>query len=521
MKTESWKIKLSILDKRIKSFSEGYRQNIALLGDDKDEISYLLEEYFQKNKSKDLIYIHLTTTYTTSKEFFKSLIFSILSEYLSKTDTLDNLINYASLYLVNTVNLIKKIFKKGVVFFLDILEVINKFINESGKKCIFIIEEFLQLGEMFPNFFKDFSEFIILQRNCMIILTSSLKEKAEKVLSTELNLLFGNFEKIFLNEIGFFNCYNYLKNYIAPLRPSPFFLSFFVKIIGSNIIYYNLIGDAIKNDYKEDKEEESIVSVIKNVFYLKETYLFQKFIKKIDFIETQFRSSSPVKILISISEGYIRKKELISLSLCDHKELNNKLQKLCDLGYVENLGNIYIIKDKLFSFWLSQIFKFYYHFPILDYEKRKKMWKEKMCESINLFKEEFFKDKVRKVLELISSFRNDVLKLKKAKYKLPLVERMKVISYPNSLHLIIGEGKEVIFIGVKENQVEDRDVVEFIEKISSVKRKNVKKIFISLERFTSSAKLIAKNYRLTTWDIDEVNSLLTIYNKSIISLDRI
>ncbi|MCF6319273.1 MAG: hypothetical protein L3J83_08355 [Proteobacteria bacterium] len=55
MEIEGWKVKLSILDKRIRSFSEGYRQNIALLGDDKDEISYLLEEYFQRNKSKEII----------------------------------------------------------------------------------------------------------------------------------------------------------------------------------------------------------------------------------------------------------------------------------------------------------------------------------------------------------------------------------------------------------------------------------------------------------------------------------
>jgi hypothetical protein len=516
-----WKVKLAILDKRVRSFLEGYRQNVALLGDDREEISYLLENYFQENRNEELIHIHTVASYTSQREFFKSAAFSLLSDYLCRIDSLDNLINYASMPLAETVNLIKNTLKKSSISFLEILEVINKFINESKKRCIFILEEFLNMEKLFPSFLKDFSQFIILQRNCLVVITSSSSKEAEKVLSTKLNLLFGGFEKLFLNEVTFVQCYNYLKRYIEPLSTSPFFISLFIKIIGSNIIYYNLIGDSIKKKYCQEDEDKSIISILEDTLYSKDTYLFQKFINRVDLIQNSIKSPSGLKVLVAISEGYIRKEELVSLSLCSTKELTNRLQRLCELNCIESLGNIYKIKDTLFSFWLAYIFKLYYGLSVTGLQKRKVMWQKKMYETIALFKEEFFKDKINKVLELVLAFKDDVLRIEKVRYKLPFIKRTKIISYPEKfLHLIVGEGKEVVLVGVKEKNVDDDDIIEFIEKTSSIKRKGIRKIFISLERFSPSAKLIAKNNRLTIWDVNEVNFLSNIFNKSTIYIDR-
>jgi hypothetical protein len=241
----------------------------------------------------------------------------------------------------------------------------------------------------------------------------------------------------------------------------------------------------------------------------------------VDLIQNSIKSPSGLKVLVAISEGYIRKEELVSLSLCSTKELTNRLQRLCELNCIESLGNIYKIKDTLFSFWLAYIFKLYYGLSVTGLQKRKVMWQKKMYETIALFKEEFFKDKINKVLELVLAFKDDVLRIEKVRYKLPFIKRTKIISYPEKfLHLIVGEGKEVILVGVKEKNVDDDDIIEFIEKTSSIKRKGIRKIFISLERFSPSAKLIAKNNRLTIWDVNEVNFLSNIFNKSTIYIDR-
>jgi hypothetical protein len=515
--------KLAVLDKRLKSFLQEYRQNIVLQGDDGEEISYLLENYLQQNKTEEIIFIHATTSFVDRRRFFNSVVLSLLSEYNHRADTLDNLINYTSTLSVlnQTITRIKETLKKDSIDFSDVLNVINVFIEESKKKCTFIIEEFLELENLFPKFYHAFSKFIILQRKCMVILTTSCLKDADKVLSTELNLLFGNFERINLSENAFLDNYVYLKDALFPLNPSPLFISFFINIIGTNIIYYDLITEAIKSNYCPTDEEGSICSILEKALYSKEDYFFQKFMKKIEQLSGGFKDCASVaKILMPISEGYIRKKELLSLKIYDSKEMVSCLQKLIEFNCIENLGNIYKIKDSLFSFWLSHIFKLYFSPPVLNGQKRKILWRRKTQEEISLFKEDFLKDKVKKILELITSFKDDILRTGRKKYKLPLIERTKIISYPDKqFHFIIGEGKEIIFVGVKERNANDSDVFDFIERGSNIKGKGVKKIFISLDRVSASTKLIAKSHRLILWDVNEINDLLRVYNKPIISFE--
>jgi len=519
MNSEPWMIKLSALDKRVKAFTLGYRQNIAILGGDKEETSYLLNNYLTRNSSDELTYLYTSSAYAGGKEFFKAIAFSLLSDYTCKSESLDNLINYASPVLISTTNFIKDCLKKENISFLDVLEAINKFINESNRNCVLIIEEFLSLAGIFNNFYQDFSKFIIIQRNCMVVLTTSNSRDAEKVLSGELNLLFGNFEKVFLDENASLANYFYFKNLLAPLTPSPLFLSFFVNIFGANITYYDLMAQTIKNNYQSEDEEGSIIAIVKKTFYLRETYLFQKFIKKIDLIKFYFKDSITIlKLLFALGQGYLRKSELVSLGIYNSKDLTNRLQKLLDLNYIESLGNIYKIRDSLFSFWLTSVFKSYFSPPVLNPQQKQTLLERDLREKFILFKEEFSKDKLKKIMQLFSSFKNDSLRLGKNKYQLPTIENAKVISYPTrDFHLLIGEGKEIVFAGIKEKNVEDKDIFDFIEKGSNIKGKKVKKIFVSLDNLPPTARLIAKNNKLTIWDINEINRLLTVYNKPIVS----
>ena len=519
---EFWRNKLQILDKRLNAFSQGYRQNIAILGEDSDEISYLLDNYFSVNTVKDAICIRTSTAHIDRRGFFKSILFSLLSEYLNKEDSLDNLINYSQGMLPSTLDFAKDIIKRtNPPSFIESLEVINKFINETSKKCAFIIEDFLRLRDIFPTFHQDFSKFIILQNNCMVILSDVDTRESEKTLYSELNFLFGNFEKIAIDESNFVNRFMCVRKSFEDIECLPFFVSFFVNILGPNTIYHNLMRHYVKNTYKKEDENYSIIAALRDALYARETYFFQKFMKKINKIEENFRDSTAlIKLLIAISDGYIREGELTSLRIFDSKNLKNKLQKLCDLNYVENLGAVYGIKDPLFSFWISHVFKMFFSTPVFDSQKRLLLFRRKVEESISLFKEDFYKDKIKKVLELFGSFRNDVLKLGKDRYRLPLIEKSRLMSYPDKkMHLLIGEGREVLFVAIKEEEANDNDIFDFIEKGGSLKGKNVKKIFISLEDFTSSAKLMAKNNKLIAWGINEMNDLCRAYNKPIICVD--
>jgi hypothetical protein len=515
-----WKHKLAILDKRISAFPQGYRQNLALLGDSEEEIAYLLEEYLNSCVSREVAVIHADTRHIDQRDFFKSIAASILSEYLRKAEPLDNLILEASPILPSTTHYIKEVTKKtSAPGFLESLELVNKFIIESGRKCVFIVENFLGLRRLFPHFHNEFSKFIVIQRNCMVILTSAYVKESEKFLATELNVLFGNFENVYLNEMSFVDNYVYMKQALTKFPCSPFFISFFVNIMSSNTMYYDLMQRSIREHYRQDAEESSIVTMLYQSLYTRQSYLFQKFINKINFIENNCKDFySLTKILIALSNGYARRQELSSLHIVETRELQNKLQKLCDMNYVDSIGDLYKVKDSLFAFWLSHVFIFTFFSPLRNPVKNRILFEKKAQETLALFKETFYKDNVKRVLELISSFKDDTLRFGRFKYKLPCVERTRIVSYPEkNFHLIVGEGKEIIFVGIKDACTEDKDILDFLEQGSSVKGKGVRKIFISLDKVSSAVKLVAKNNKLPLWDIDEINRIMTVYNKPIIS----
>jgi len=521
METLSKDIMFLALDKRIKDFMQGYRQNIAILGNDADELSYITEKYTRKSRHDAITYIHLKTSYVDKKGFLQSLITSLLYDYTKKTDNLDKLINYTDKLLPSTTSAIKQYLKKSDISFLDAIEIINKFISESGQNCIFVVEEFLELANLFRNFYPDFSKFLMLQGNCMLVLTSSNSKGAQKVLSEELNLLFGNFEKIHLAERTYLENFLYLRQKLLPLSPSPFFIAFFINILGKNTLYYDIFSDAIEDFYDNDDQEKSIALILENLLYKRETYLFQKFIRQIDSLKFCFKDFiSIIKLLSALSAGYLRKRELISLGIYESKDINSRLQRLADLNLIENLGDITKLKDPLFSFWLSHVFKLYSLQSAFNAQENNSFFRRKIYDEIELFKEDFFTEKLKKILQLFSAFKNDNLHLGENRYKLPTLENSKIISFPEkNFHLLVGEGREIIFAGIKEKDTSDNDVFEFLEKGANIKGKKVKKIFISLDRISSTTRLIAKNNKLLILDIDSLNQLCNIYNKPLVFSD--
>ncbi|MCF7870890.1 MAG: hypothetical protein K9L95_01250 [Candidatus Omnitrophica bacterium] len=504
---------LTTLVKRIDSFRQGYRQNIAILADDENEISDLLDNYLSEKKVNQLTHIYLNPAYLDKFNLLKSVSFSLLSEYSSTTTNLDQLITICSGLLPETTGLIKALLQKNIDF-PEILDLINQFIKESAQSCVFIIENFPQVNKLFNNFYQQLANFAISQRKCMLIISSPCPNTANKILGNELNLLFGNFEKVYLNKNNFFSNFLWLESKLHSVSPSPDFISFFINIIGNNKCYYQLFQKSIKKFYNE-VEENAIVKILENLLFKKETYFFQKFNNRIDKVKYHFKEPlSTVKLLLLLAKGYMRKESLRELSGASSRDINHKLNKLTALNYLNKHGNIYKIKDRLFSFWLAHFFKFYSIFPVFDPEKRKNLWQKEMQEEINVFKEEFVKNRLEKILELFKTFEDDALSIDKDKLILPKLDNVKTISYPESgFHLLIGEGKKIVFAGIKERIADDNDLLEFIKKGSNIKGKNVQKIFISLDRLTDTANLLAKNKKVTLWDRNKVNYLLDIYNK--------
>jgi len=504
-------IKLAMFDKRIDSFVNGYRQNVALFAHDEEEIAHLLDDYLAGKTIPATKTARACAAHTDRKMFFKNIIYSLLCD--STVAGLDAMINKAEASLPKTTGFIKQTLQKTSIDFLDLAETVNLFITESGLRCLLVIEQFHNMHELFPCCFEDFSKFIILQRQCMVVLTTASEKESDKIISTELNLLFGNFEKIDINGGSFTENYRYIKNNFALTDPSNFIVSFLEDILDSNSLYYaKVLGNFV--DAAQKTDEELLFENITETLYRKQTYLHQKFLRNITRItETHKIPQTTIRILIAISSGYMRKSEVASLNICDNRNLETRLAKLCEQSLIVNNGTIYKLRDRLFGFWLANVFKYYRE--ITDSRVRFGIYAENLQNAITVYKSALKQCGVAVMLDLLGSFKDDTISLGKDNYRLCTMARTKLVADDNEMKIVVGEGKEILFIGIKEKNAQDSDIFSFAEKSNRIKGKGIKKIFVSFGNMPETVRLAAKNHKLISWDINDVNQLLKIYNKPV------
>ena len=153
----------------------------------------------------------------------------------------------------------------------------------------------------------------------------------------------------------------------------------------------------------------------------------------------------------------------------------------------------------------------------MDIKARERLFDAKLEETIGIFHDTYLKDATERITDLITTYEDDYLKMRKQKIRLPHINKTKVFFYPDKrFNFLVGEGKEIIFIGIKEGAADDNDIIDYIEKTQAFKNKKVKKIFITLNGLSTSARIIAKETRLIAWDVNDINDLLRIYRKPII-----
>ncbi len=504
--------KLIVLDKRIESFFNGYRQNLVLFSDDAEEIGYLLDRYFADRTLPNMALVRLSAAQTDRRWLIRNFCLSLLTSYFNLAQPLDELINRAQGQLPATIALTKQALGQENVPFSTLLEIINSFITESGKRCLLIVEQFNGLKDIFPAGFDEFSRFIILQRQCMVILTTSHRQESETIISGELNLLFGNFEKINLTESAFSDNYHYLTGLLTPAKPSRFFSAYLIDMVGSNILYYRHFCEDLQR--REPEEDTKLLStLVHDRLFSPRTYFFQKFLKHINVIEATHRTPAiTIKILLALAQGYLRKTEIAALNLCDKKSLDTRLLKLCDQGYATSYGTIYKVCDRLFSFWLARVF--YYYLTISDPAARYRLWALDLQNNLELYHRAFLSAKLEQITALLMLFRDDTLDINEHSYKLSAVNRTKVLTVPptDGLNIIVGEGREIMFVGVKETDAKDSDIFTFGSATGAVKSKGVKRFFVSLGTIGDNARLAAKNQKFTSWDLNDLNRLMRIYN---------
>lgn len=524
---------LNLLKRRVIDLKEGYRQNIAFLGDRHIGKSSVLMKFMADMDEENIIQIYLDLDNKDFKYFVSKFTGSILFEF-SKSKGMDLhedinlLLENTKKVIPQTVEAIKKIqtnLVKGRVAecYRDLIALPEIFTLESGKFCVIILDEFHGLEEfMIANIFQELGKKVMTQKKCLYIVTSSLGSIAKQILSEKLSLLFGNFEMIYVTPFDLKTSQAFLAYNLKDLKISNHLKNFLIDFTGGHPFYLNNISQELINLSAIHDQSEIylplLTEAIENTIFNRWGILSRHFELTINNLCASKGNRVILSVLIALANGKHKLNELTENAGLGKVVLSSKLNRLIELSIVVKNGNFFYIEDKLFKYWIKYVLQKRLKAIDANIVNQRNQFKEEINELVCSFQVISEKDLSSRIVELLHCFDNGAFHLNGRKYTLPSFKEITPLKWQSQedchFDVIKASSHEgVWFIIFKEDNLCENDVNAFLAESKKMEKKTQRRVVISLNDLDTNARLRALQEKMWIWNEGELNTLLSLYDK--------
>lgn len=522
-----------LVHKRLSDLKEGYRQNIALIGNELSGKTWIIKSIFDNFSDSSIISLYFDLSQPTVnifiQRFFSTILFSFLKtkNITLPKENLTRLIEESKPHIPNTVSKIQEIAsgltrdKIDIATFRDILSLPELLYQETQQKTIIILDEFQNLDSLkIRSVFQELGKKIMTQKDIMYIVSSSSKTKAKKIIQDELSLLFGNFEIIEIDNFDTKTSKILIKNRLKNILIPQDTINFLINFTAGHPFYLDKITRSI---YQNSVllETDTVTPFV--FIYSLEDILFNNWgtlnLRFQNYIDTLTKNKSDaLNILLLIAQGKNRVKEISGLLHKNYRDINQRLSRLIEANIVSRTGSFYNIVDRVFNFWLNFVYLEKLNNLSQNYEDQVISFRKKIEQSLMEFIEMSRKDIEQRLYELFVQFSNDSVQIGRNKIKLSRFKEIKPLNFDGRF---IKRGffclcdAECWLIGFKEGDITEDSVSEFVRESRNIQSKDssVRRLIIGLDKTEINARLLAKEEKINTWDIDLLNVLLDIYGK--------
>ncbi len=513
---------LEILERRVLDFLEGYRQNIAVVGDELVGKTSIMVKFLGRLYNNRIIPVYLEVRPESLVSFSRRFIAVLLYNFLINSgielkEDLDFLINKSRKYIPKTTEKINLILgsvskrKKNNVF-IELFSLTETIHQETGKSCVIILDEFHNLENIgLHNLYRDWSKLLITQKNTMYIIISSRTFKTKMILSKNLSLLFGNFELIVVEPFDIKVSEEYLEYKLRTLNIAPGIKNFIVNFTGGYPLYLEVISNSLLKT-----NQSAFADILENLLFDSPGILNQRFSNYIKrFLDSSF-SNDYVSILYLISSGRNKIKEIAHILRKQAKELMPRINQLLELDTISRSGDLLIINDRVFGFWMRFVYQEKLQSLTIDSKNQKTKFRDKIEELMR----EFFvcaqKPLVERMSELLRLFEDEVIQVERKKIRLNHFREIKPLEFnTRSLRAgLIGRSSESLWImAFKDELLTEEDITEFAKECKKYRHKLQRKIIITLKDIDANTRLRALEEKIWTWDIGNLNKILDLFSK--------
>ena len=518
----------SILRKRVDAFQRGYRQNVGLIGIRFSGKTSILHHFVSTFPYPEIIPVYIEVVPEPFDYFAKKFMGTILQSYVRSSGVIiparfDGLIKRTRKYLPQTIKHMRLV-KQHLVnsnpskAFEVLLTLTMTLSQESGKKVILIIDEFDRLQQLgLHDPYTPFSHEIMVQKDTMYVVTSSHPDKAEQIFREKLSLLFGNFESISILPFSFSESFQFVKQCMSTVNIEIPFVNFLIRLTDGQPYYLNIIVKEIKRRaalINNTVTEEVLVDVLTHLVFRSSGQLHQHFLLELSPLNKGCQFYFYLNILLAIACGRKKLNTIAHFVEKDKDETKKGLQRLIDEQLVNRAGYFYWIKDVLLRFWLRYVF--YKKFITLGIHssKNEHTFRNEVLDLIDSACHEEHKELLKRVEELLRSFRNDIIEINFQKIKCPTFNEVYLRPTNGRIFPIYAKSPNTRWLcQVADKTIEEEDIQMLVNDSKKMRQKVNKRILITPYGIDLNAKLMAKQEKISIWNLRNLNFIFDLYDK--------
>lgn len=513
---------LDILDKRVRGLLEGYRQNIAIIGDELVGKTSIILKFLNKFYDNRVLFVYVETRPESLTSFSMRFIGALLYSFLTNSGTelkedINFLIEKSEKYIPNTIERIKLILsalekRKKTNIFSDLLSLCEIIKQEAGKSCVVVFDEFNNLENIYgKNIYREWSKLLISQKNTMYIIISSLKFKSRAVLSKNLSLLFGNFEVLTVEPFNIATSEEYLRQKLSGVNLNQGFKNFIVHFTGGYPLYLEVISEAILKTGREN-----LADIIENILFDSCGILNQRFSNYLKRFLDSAHSQEYLSILYFISSGHNKLKDIAHILRKTKKELGLRLNHLLELDTITRSGDFLKINDRVFGFWIRFVYQEKLRSLTFDAKNQKAVFRKNIEGMIEEFIFSAQKPVMERMSELLRLFEDEVVQIEKKRLRLNHFREIKPLEFRNRgmrEGLICRSCDSLWIMAFKHGLLTEEDISEFSKECKKYRHKLQRKIIVVFNDIDTNAKLRALEEKIWTWDLNNLNQVMDLFYK--------
>ena len=514
---------IQILEKRVSSLKEGYRQNIAIIGEENVGKTSIVTKFLAHFYDVRIITVYLEVRPESLDDFAKRFIGALLYNFLLNSglplkEDLDYLIAKSVKFIPATTQKINFILtelarNKKINIVTELFDLPELIHQETGKFTVLFLDEFHNLESLgVKNLYREWSKLLIVQKNTLYCISSSMMFKARVILSKQLSLLFGNFEVVCIEPFDIHTSGRFLDQCLPSLKSKSGLKDFIINFTGGYPLYLELIADALS---KKDAAQD-LADVLEDLLFNSSGILNQRFSNYIKRFLDLAASNDYISILYLIASGRNRIKDIAHILHKQKKELLVRINYLLELDAITRSGDFLKVSDRLFAYWM----RFVHHEKLrslsFDAKNQKEKFRDNIVELISEFSKQAANPLTNRIFELLHLFEDDLMQIERKKVRLNHFREIKPLVFNHRFLKdgLLGRSSEALWImAIKTEALTESDIADFSKECKRYHHKSQRKIIITLKEVEPNARLRALEEKIWTWDLNNLNQILDLFSK--------